>query len=650
MCYGGGCSVSTSSDNTSASLTQVTISGTDSISATGTTELTANPVFSGTVDSSLVTYSWSITDGSKYASFSSSTTKNTVTLKADNTTEFSQTVKVLVSVKYGGTEKTATKTILLSGKKSEIKDNKIKITISYSTIYGTAPESKTVEISSSDYSLAEDDLPLIETEGYDFLGWTTTSVTSEVSENVLENLTILKAGDKIEKNTTFYAVWTANTNTAYTVKHFLQPVSISTMLSDYEEQTDDTQTLTGTIGGTTAAAARTYAGFTAKEIAQSIIAGDGSTVVSVYYDRKEITLTLNLDGGIGVDSISGAYGTTVNLTAEPTKDGYTFSGWSPSLPDTFPAENANYTAEWTINGINPSSVVNHIKTLTEDSTVVVVGELTEERLKEIASAISTGNHKVILDLSNTTGLVKISGTSSFGGSTIFSNNSNLVGIMLPNTLTTIGGYVFKSCALENITIPDSVTSIEGFAFFGCSKVKSVYYTGTLEQWISIKFDSAASNPCSETSADLYIGGTKLTKAEINDVKKIGDFVFTGYKGLESVSIGEGVESIGNNAFDRTSLTSVTIPDSVITVGDSVFYNCARLRSVTIGKNVTKIGKYAFSTCSSLVSATFKDTTTWYRSTTSYSSSGTAITSEDLSNTSTAANYLKSYFQSYWFKQ
>lgn len=213
MCYGGGCSVSTSSDNTSASLTQVTISGTDSISATGTTELTANPVFSGTVDSSLVTYSWSITDGSKYASFSSSTTKNTVTLKADNTTEFSQTVKVLVSVKYGGTEKTATKTILLSGKKSEIKDNKTKITISYSTIYGTAQESKTVEISSSDYSLAEDDLPLIETEGYDFLGWTTTSVTSEVSENILENLTILKAGDKIEKNTTFYAVWTKNIGT-----------------------------------------------------------------------------------------------------------------------------------------------------------------------------------------------------------------------------------------------------------------------------------------------------------------------------------------------------------------------------------------------------------------------------------------------------
>ena len=60
-------------------------------------------------------------------------------------------------------------------------------------------------------------------------------------------------------------------------------------------------------------------------------------------EKKEITLTLNLDGGEGQTEITGKYGVTVT---NPTKNGYTFACWNPELPTTFPAESATYTARW----------------------------------------------------------------------------------------------------------------------------------------------------------------------------------------------------------------------------------------------------------------------------------------------------------------
>jgi len=66
---------------------------------------------------------------------------------------------------------------------------------------------------------------------------------------------------------------------------------------------------------------------------------------------KEITLTFNLAGGTingKTDSVTvkGKYGEAVKKPANPKKDGYTFSGWNPELPETFPDENATYTAQW----------------------------------------------------------------------------------------------------------------------------------------------------------------------------------------------------------------------------------------------------------------------------------------------------------------
>jgi hypothetical protein len=95
--------------------------------------------------------------------------------------------------------------------------------------------------------------------------------------------------------------------------------------------------------------------------------------------------------------------------------------------------------------------------------------------------------------------------------------------------------------------------------------------------------------------DVVIPATIGGKAVVG----IGAEAFQGYKWLTSVTIPEGVISIGRGAFSQSGLTSVMIPTSVVSIGSHVFYGCSSLTSVTISANVTSIGEWVFAYCSSL---------------------------------------------------
>ncbi|MCQ2291445.1 MAG: leucine-rich repeat domain-containing protein, partial [Muribaculaceae bacterium] len=95
----------------------------------------------------------------------------------------------------------------------------------------------------------------------------------------------------------------------------------------------------------------------------------------------------------------------------------------------------------------------------------------------------------------------------------------------------------------------------------------------------------------------------LTSVTIpNSVTTIGYYAFRECSSLTSVTIPNSVTTIDGWAFGYcSSLTSVTIPNSVTTIGYYAFSGCSSLTSVTIGNSVTTIGNSVFSGCSSLTS-------------------------------------------------
>lgn len=102
-----------------------------------------------------------------------------------------------------------------------------------------------------------------------------------------------------------------------------------------------------------------YEGFSRKYPVESKkIAADGSTVVSVYYNRNIITFTLVLDGGTGTESLTGKYGAKVTPPENPTKEGYVFAGWDTeggTLASIF-EKDTTYTAVWTRSSVEGISI------------------------------------------------------------------------------------------------------------------------------------------------------------------------------------------------------------------------------------------------------------------------------------------------------
>ena len=218
----------------------------------------------------------------------------------------------------------------------------------------------------------------------------------------------------------------------------------------------------------------------------------------------------------------------------------------------------------------------------------------------------------------------------------FSGCTSLTSVIIPNSVTSIKSYAFNCCtSLASITIPNSVTSIEGSTFWGCSSLESVVIPDSVTS-----IGDSAFWDCDSLESVVIPNG----------VTSIGDSAFRKCTSLTSVTIPNSVTLIGDSAFqDCYSLTSVTIGDSVTSIGEFAFY-CTSLTSITIPNSVTLIGEFAFSSCNSLTSVTFENTTGWYYTSSSTATSGTSISSSNLLNTSTAANYLRSTHYLYYWKR
>ena len=187
----------------------------------------------------------------------------------------------------------------------------------------------------------------------------------------------------------------------------------------------------------------------------------------------------------------------------------------------------------------------------------------------------------------------------------FYNSKNVEHLILPNTLITIGEEMFYQSDLRSVVIPTNVTTVGYSAFKRCSSLTTV----TFEKESQLK----------TIGGDYYYGAfsdcTALTSIEIPaSVETIGNTAFSDCSSLATVTFEKGsrLKTIGNNAYYRcTSLTSIEIPASVETIEATAFKRCSKLTTITFEKGSllkTIGGGYyssyyhgAFSDCSSLTS-------------------------------------------------
>lgn len=173
-------------------------------------------------------------------------------------------------------------------------------------------------------------------------------------------------------------------------------------------------------------------------------------------------------------------------------------------------------------------------------------------------------------------------------------------INIPASVKYIGDYAFYGCGSTNfggteynLVIPEGTTYIGRSAFNGCTYVLSATIPGSVKTIGAYAFYNC---PLLGATVDITVG-TGETDEEGNPITTV--ITVQGF-----VSLGEGIETIGERAFQGcVMLSSVEVPNSVTSLGARAFYKCESLKNVTLGSGLIGIADYTFYKCSALESVT-----------------------------------------------
>lgn len=190
----------------------------------------------------------------------------------------------------------------------------------------------------------------------------------------------------------------------------------------------------------------------------------------------------------------------------------------------------------------------------------------------------------------------------------FAKNNDLVKIVLPNSITKMGYYVFSDCPnLETVVMPAGLESISWNTFADCIRLKNVVLPKNLKRLSGFQGCIALENVQIPEGVDTidyaFENCTSLKSVELpKSLKCIGTNAFKDCTALKSIEMPENVEEIGPSGFEGcTALESVKLNEGVKTLGKSLFENCTSLKKLVIPQTVVSLGKECLAGCSSLES-------------------------------------------------
>lgn len=303
-----------------------------------------------------------------------------------------------------------------------------------------------------------------------------------------------------------------------------------------------------------------------------MIVGDGVLIKSTFNPNSaDEPGTLDLTG-LGIKSIGHSCFANASSSSISSSDGYQFCG---NIKHVVIPEGV------TDIGSSAFYECTNIKTVSLPSTLESIG----------SSAFYSGSEGVFMNaemsFENCTSLTVI-------GSEAFAGNAGIKDVVLPASVEQIGANAFTGTAAHYNFMDDSLAESateNKFKIVGDGILLWVYVA---KESTSVVIPSGvkyiASNACAGwDSAIVYSdyeteGETELIKVKHRLTYKV-----------KSLTIPEGVTTIGDNAFIRmSSLSSIVIPDSVTSIGSQALYMCGGITSVKLGKNLETIGSYAFS--------------------------------------------------------
>lgn len=320
--------------------------------------------------------------------------------------------------------------------------------------------------------------------------------------------------------------------------------------------------------------------------------GGGSTGVS-HVATRSLNTDNKDDQGLTYTLNAADHTATVANYDNSTPDGVI------DIPDTVTSGGQTYT----VTAIGeyafiPSRKITNVSSVFIPATVTSIGRFAFRCCKFLATVtFAEGSQLKSIGVSAFSGTnpahprfkeIQIPNSVETIGTNAFQNCQDLESITLPASLKTIESSAFSYCLnLSEIRLPTSLKAIQSYVFDGCSSLETVFYDGSLAQWSRI---NTSNGFLGYSSPSLVMGDYT---AQFIPVKDENDpdpppktVTITKYTGTESTVILPStinswpVTKIGEDAFqDNTTITSVTIPDSVTEIGSNAFAGCTNLTSV-----------------------------------------------------------------------